>query len=94
MASSVYHRRTSNVKNLAVTIYHGIYAIHRALHELNPAYAKPYSYIYETLVKFPIVEQRRDQDDEARAGVVHESPRRRIELLHERQDDGGEIDAH
>jgi len=25
---------------------------------------------------------------------VHESPCRRIELLHERQDDGGEIDAH
>ena len=47
-----------------------------------------------SLVKFPIVEQRRDQDDEARAGIVHERTRRRIELLHERQDDGGEIDAH
>ena len=46
------------------------------------AYAKPCPYIYETLVKFPIVEQRSDQDDEARAGIVHERARRRIELLH------------
>ena len=84
-------RRTMSTKWTFVRV---AYAIHRALHKLDPTYAKPCSYIDETLVEFPIVEQRRNQDDEARAGIVHECTRRRIELLHERQDDGGEIDAH
>ena len=45
-------------------------------------------------VELPVVEQGGDEDDEAGAGVVHEGARRGGELLHEREDDRGEVDGH